>query len=558
MRVGVLSGRAVRRSRRVTRVTPPTQPQSAGERFSPWAPLRHRVFAFLFAAQLGSNIGSFFQVVAASWLMGDLSSSPTLVALIQTASLMPVLLLGFVAGALADIVDRRRLLIAAQAWMVTCAGVLATLTALDLVTPAVLLAMTFAMGTGGALMGPAWQAIQPDLVPAHEFTQAVALSSVTFNTGRTIGPALGGALVAAAGPAWAFGVNAVSFLGVLAVLVGWRPDSGAVRLSRESLSGALRIGWRYSANAPALRGVLIRTAAFAPAAAAIQALLPTVVRDRLGLGSGAFGLLLGCFGSGAVVAALLRPRLDAALSRDQIVTSASIIVAAAMVVTGAIGSVWVIGPALFVAGGAWTSATVTLNVSAQQVLPWWVRARGLGVYMVVLAGGIAIGSAVWGAIAAWSLAGAFIAAAATLTAGTLTMRRWHLDVGDRLDLRPATPTSPMVRFEPEPGAGPVLVTASYRVPVERHVEFVTMMSQVERDRRRNGASDWGLFRDLADTDLFLETFVVDTWAEHVRQHQRRTVTADVMMQRTREFVEGDVTVAHLLSAYAPRAVGSTD
>jgi MFS family permease len=558
IRAELLSRCLVRRSRRVRLVTTRSQPQSAGERLSPWAPLRNRIFAFLFAAQLGSNIGSFFQVVAASWLMGDLTSSPTLVALIQTASLMPVLLLGLVAGALADIVDRRRLLLTAQAWMVTCAGALAALTALDLVTPTVLLALTFAMGAGAALMGPAWQAIQPDLVPPHEFTQAVALSSLTFNTGRTIGPALGGALVAAAGPAWAFGVNALSFLGVLAVLIGWRPESGTVRVSRETLSGALRIGWRYSANAPALRGVLIRTAAFAPAAAAIQALLPTVVRDRLGLGSGAFGLLLGCFGSGAIVAALLRPRLDAALTRDQIVMLASVVVAAAMAATGAAGSVWVIGPALFVAGGAWTSATVTLNVSAQQVLPWWVRARGLGLYMVVLAGGIAIGSAVWGTVAAWSITGAFMAAAVTLIVGTLTIRRWRLDVGDRLDLRPATPTSPMIRFEPEPDAGPVLVTASYRVPVERQVDFVTMMSRVERDRRRNGASHWGLFRDLADTDLFLETFVVDTWAEHVRQHHRRTVTADVMMQETREFVEGDVTVAHLLSAYAPRAVGSND
>ena len=527
-------------------------------RLSPWAPLRNRIFAFLFAAQLGSNIGSFFQVVAASWLMGDLSSSPTLVALIQTASLLPVLVFGLVAGALADIIDRRRLLIAAQAWMVSCAAALTALTSLDLVTPATLLAMTFAMGAGAALMGPAWQAIQPDLVPPHEFTQAVALSSVTFNTGRTIGPALGGALVAAAGPAWAFGVNAVSFFGVLAVLVWWRPDESSVRLARESLSGALRIGWRYGANAPALRGVLIRTAAFAPAAAAIQALLPTVVRDRLGLGSGSFGILLGCFGSGAVVAAMLRPRLDAVLARDRIVLLASFVVATAMAVTGTVESVWVIGVALFVAGGAWTTATVTLNVSAQRVLPWWVRARGLGLYMVVLAGGIALGSAVWGAVAAWSLSGAFIAAAATLVLGTLTMTRWRLDAGDWLDLRPASSRAPMVRLEPDPEAGPVLVTVSYRVPADRQREFVTMMRRVERDRRRGGASQWGLFRDLADTDLLLETFVVDTWAEHVRQHQRRTVTADVMMQEAREFVTGDVTVAHLVSAYAPGIAGADD
>lgn len=528
------------------------------ERLSAWAPLRHRVFAFLFAAQLGSHVGSFFQVVAASWLMGDLSSSPTLVALIQTASLLPVLLFGLLAGAVADIIDRRRLLLATQAWMLVCAAVLTVLTSLDLVTPTVLLGLTFAMGAGAAMMGPAWQAIQPDLVPRHEFTQAVALSSVTFNTGRTIGPALGGALIAAAGPGWAFGVNAVSFVGVFAVLVWWRPERVRVRLPAETLSGALRTGWRYGANAPALRGVLIRTAAFAPAAAAIQALLPTVVRDELGLGSGSFGALLGCFGFGAVVAALLRPRFDQAIPRDRLVVVASYVVAAAMVVTGTVSSVWAIGPALFVAGGAWTTATVTLNVSAQGVLPWWVRARGLGLYMLVLAGGIAIGSALWGAVAAWSVAGAHIAAAVLLVLGTATVRRWRLDVVDGLDLRPATSNAPMVELEPAPMAGPVLVTVSYRVPEERHADFATTMRRVERERRRSGATRWGLFRDLADTDLFVETFVVATWSEHLRQHERRTVTADVMRQEVHDYVDGDVSVAHLISAYAHEGLRPTD
>src|SRR5918994_1185573 len=292
---------------------------------SPWAPLRHHVFAALFAAQLGSHIGSFFQAVAAAWLMGDLTSSPTLVALIQTATLLPVLLIGLPAGALADIVDRRKLLIGTQVWMLTCAATLAALTLLDLVTPAVLLALTFAMGTGGALMGPAWQAIQPDLVPQAEFSQAVALSSMTFNTGRAIGPALGGALVAAAGPGWAFVVNAASFLGTAIVLAWWRPSQKAVRLPAETLPGALRAGWRYGANAPALRGVLVRIAAFAIPAAAIQALLPAVVRDRLQMGSGGYGLLLGCFGIGAVIAAILRPRIDTLLTSDQLMLAASLV-----------------------------------------------------------------------------------------------------------------------------------------------------------------------------------------------------------------------------------------
>jgi MFS family permease len=517
---------------------------------SPWAPLHHRVFAALFAAQLGSNIGSFFQAVAAAWLMGDLTSSPTPVALIQTASLLPVLVLGLVAGALADIMDRRKLLIATQAWMTACAGALAVLTLLDVVTPAGLLGLTFAMGVGAALMVPAWQAIQPDLVPAEEFSQAVALSSLTFNTGRAIGPALAGALVAAAGPGWAFVVNALSFVGVAAVLLWWRPEQVATRLPPETLAGAVRTGWRYGANAPALRAVLIRTAAFAPPAAAVQALLPLVVRDRLGLGPGAFGLMLGCFGLGAVIAAVVRPRLEVLLTPDRLLVATSFVVAAVLVVTATTLTPWVLAIALGIAGGAWTTGTVTTTVATQRALPWWVRARGLGLYQIVLAGGIAIGSAVWGGLAAWSIPGALLTAATALVVGSMTVFRWQLRVVQDLDLRPVEPTQPMVTLEPAPTAGPVLVTVRYRVPPDRQDDFTAMMRRVERDRRRRGSSDWGLFRDLADPDVFLETFAVATWAEHLRHHERRTVNADVTMQRVREFVEGDVEVAHLLSAYS--------
>ncbi|MET0145936.1 MAG: MFS transporter [Ilumatobacteraceae bacterium] len=519
-------------------------------RMSPWAPLRHKVFAALFAAQLGSNIGTFFQTVAAAWLMGDLTSSRTLVALIQTASLLPMLLLGLPAGALADIFDRRLLLLATQAWMVTCAGALAILTMTDHVTPASLLALTFALGSGGALMMPAWQAIQPDLVPAKEFGQAVALSSLTFNAGRAIGPALAGALVAAAGPGWAFAVNAASFLGVIVVLAWWRPARTSIRLSNESLRGAVRAGLRYGANAPGLRAVLVRTVVFAAPAAAFQSLLPTVVRDQLDLGSGGYGVLLGCFGIGAAAAAILRPRLDVALHTDHLVWASTIAVAACLLVVGLVPNPWLVGPALFLAGGAWTTGTVSLNVSMQGILPWWVRARGLGIYMLALAGSMAIGSAIWGIIADWSIPAAYVSAALVAALGSFTILRWKLAAAGDLDLSPATPSEPIINLHPGPDDGPVLVTVSYRVPEAAHAEFTEMMRRVERDRRRSGASEWWLFRDLADTDRFVETFTTATWGEHLRQHERRTRTADVMLQRTREFVEGDVEVAHLVSAYS--------
>jgi MFS family permease len=517
---------------------------------SPWAPLRHRVFAALFAAQLGSHIGTFFQSIAAAWLMGDLSSSPTLVALIPTASLLPVLLLGVPAGALADIIDRRLLLVGTQLWMLLCAAALAALTFVDAITPGTLLALTFALGVGTALMGPAWQAIQPDLVPTDEFTQAVALSSLTFNTGRAIGPALAGGLVAAAGAEWAFLVNATSFLGVVTVLLWWHPPRPSLRLPAETLAGAVRAGLRYGANSLVFRTVLVRTALFVVPAAGLQALLPIVVRGPLELSSGGYGVLLGCFGLGAVAAATVRPRLDAALSTDQLVVVASCVLAGGLVIDGLVDQSWIIGLSLFVSGGAWTTAAVSTNVSAQRALPWWVRARGLGLYMLVMAGGVAVGAAIWGAIAAWSITGAHLIASASLLVGVVVGRRHRLRWAEEIDLRPAAASDPMVTLVPRPTDGPVLITVAYRVPAEHHADFADAMRVVERDRRRRGAYRWGLFRDLAAPDRFVETFVVDSWAEHLRQHQRRTVSTDLIAQRARSFVDHEVAVAHYVSAYS--------
>jgi hypothetical protein len=237
---------------------------------------------------------------------------------------------------------------------------------------------------------------------------------------------------------------------------------------------------------------------------------------------------------------------------------ASLVLAVALLVVGLVEQPWAVGVALVLGGAAWTTGTVTLNVSTQAALPWWVRARGLGLYLVVLAGGIALGSALWGAVAAWSIPIAHVGAAVVLLAGTATARRWRLSAVRDLDLRPATTTSPIVNLEPAPDEGPVLVTVAYRVPPGDHGEFADMMRRVERDRRRGGAVDWGLYRDLADTDRYLETFTVRTWGEHLRQHERRTRTADVMMQRARGYVDGDVEVTHLVSAYSQSGLAPVD
>jgi MFS family permease len=525
--------------------------ETAEARLSPWAPLRYPVFRALFIAQLASNIGTLMQSVGSAWLMGDLGARPFLIALVPTASMLPVLLVGVPAGALADIVDRRRLLIGGQLWMLACAAALAVMSFAHVVTPASLLALTFGLGTGSALTFPAFQAIQPDLVPAHEFRQAFALGSLTFNVGRAIGPAIGGLVVAIAGPGWVFLLNAISFLAIVGVLVWWRRPEAELDMPAETLSGAMRAGLRYAMHSPNLRGVLTRTAAFTIPAAALQALLPVVARSRLGLSSGGYGVLLGCFGIGAASAAVIRPRLDARFHHDQLVLGSSLGLAAALVVEGMSRMSWAIGLAMLVGGLAWATALTSTGVSAFSALPEWVRARGMGLYLIVLAGGVAVGSAAWGALAETNLTAAHLVAAAVLVLGLTTSRWWRLGSVSGLDLRMAPTDDPSVTLVPHPTDGPVLVTVMYEVPGDDVHEFASAMRLVERHRRRTGAYRWGLFRDLAAPHQFIETFVVESWGEHLRQHRRTTVNADRFLDPVRRYLGHDIVVTHYLSVYSP-------
>lgn len=524
--------------------------ETAEGRQSPWAPLRYPVFRALFIAQLASNIGTLMQSVGSAWLMGDLGASPFLIALVPTASMLPVLLVGVPAGALADIFDRRRLLINGQLWMLACAAALAVMAFLDVVTPASLLALTFGLGTGAALTFPAFQAIQPDLVPPREFRQAFALGSLTFNVGRAIGPAIGGLVVAIAGPGWVFLLNAVSFLAIVGVLVWWKRPVTEVDSPAETFSGAMRAGLRYAVHAPALRVVLNRTAAFTLPAAALQALLPIVARDRLGLTSGGYGVLLGCFGLGAAGGAVVRPRLDERFHHDQLVFGSSVVLAAALVVEGVSRTPWAIGLAMLAGGLAWATALTSTGVAAFAALPEWVRARGMGLYMLVLAGGIALGSAAWGALAENNLTTAHLLAAGAMLLTLTTSRRWQLGSVTGLDLSLVPTDDPTVTILPHPTDGPVLVTVNYEVPGDDVPAFAEAMRLVERHRRRTGAYRWGLFRDLAAPHQFIETFVVESWGEHLRQHRRTTVNADRFLDPVRRYLHHDVVVTHYLSVYS--------
>jgi MFS family permease len=504
------------------------------------APLRRPVFRALWIAALVSNVGTWMQSVGAVWQIGTVSGSATLVALVQTAVSLPIVLLALPAGAAADVVDRRRLLLATQTWMLLSAAALCAATLLGLASPAVVLALTFLLGLGNAANAPAWQATIPELVGSRLLAPAVALNSAGFNIGRAIGPALGGLVVAAAGPAAVFGLNALSYLGVLAVLWRWRRPPQDKLGAGEQMLGAIGAGIRYVRFAPLLRAVLLRTALFILPASALWALLPVVAREGLGLDATGFGLLLGALGIGSVAGAVVLPRLRRAVPIDRRVVAATCLYALATVVLAVVGSALVVGLAMVAAGMAWLAILTSFNVATQTAVPRWVRARALAVYLLVFQGGLAVGSAGWGVVAGrLGERTALLAAAASFGLGLLAALRWRLQGIGALDLTPSVRPEPVTVIDPEPDDGPVLVLVRYRVDPARAEAFASAMRAMRRVRRRDGAYRWGLFEDVADPSCFVETYVVRSWAEHLRQHERFTAEDLAVRDRVRSFHIGD-------------------
>lgn len=517
-----------------------------------WSPFEHRAFRILYTAQFMSNVGTWMQVVGAQWLMGDLGGGPLEVALVQTAMTLPVFLLVIPSGALGDILDRRRILVTAQSAMLVVAATLAILTLADVTTPALLLALTFLLGTGQALVMPSWQAVMPELVPRHEIPQVATLNGVSMNTARAIGPAIGGVIIAASGPGAVFAINAVSFLATVTALTAWKRERPERTLGAESVIAAIRAGGRYVRSAPALRRLLARAAGFMVFASALWALLPVLARDRLGLDSGGYGLLLGSVGIGALTGAAVLHPLRARLSPNVLVTSASLLFAAACVVLALADSVAVAVAALPFAGLAWISVLSSLNAGAQALLPAWARARGLSYYLLVFMGGQALGAAAWGVVATHtSLRTTFLASATGLALAAIGARRFPLHAF-QADLTPSRHwPEPHVVIEPEMESGPVLVTVEYRVPEENADAFRVAMAPVGRSRRRTGAFRWGLYQDATDPARFLETYEVATWGEHLRQlEERLTVRDEEFEARARALIEADSepAVTHLFAA----------
>jgi len=529
----------------------PEQPKS--ESANAWAPLRQPLFRALWTGAVVSNIGTWMQNVGVAWLMTSLAPTPLMVALVQTAATLPVFFVALPAGALADVVDRRRLLLLTQGWMLAAAGILGVLTLAGLTTPQTLLWLTFMLGLGDAMNNPAWGAIVPEIVPRSDLSSALSLNSVGYNLARAVGPALGGLVVATAGAGSAFLFNAASFLAVMFVLFRWRRAPMQTTLPAEQILGAVRSGLRYVRNSPPVKAVLVRSFVFIFSASALWALLPLVALQQLGQGSIGYGGLLTCLGLGAVFGAFFLPGLRAKLAVDVFTAAATVVFGLAMFALPSLPYKPLLYAAMMLAGGAWLTVLVSMNVAVQNSTPVWVRARALAVYILVFQGGFALGSLFWGWVAKFSgIPTTLQAAGIVLCAGIIITNRFPLSSAEGLDLRPAARMAELEALDhPAPEQGPVMVTIEYRVDPESGVEFAEAMRAVRQIRVRDGAIQWGLFHDLADSGRFLETFVVESWAEHLRQHDRVTADDRAILTSAQSFHVGEAPprVSHLIYSY---------
>jgi len=518
------------------------------------APLRRPGFRAAWTALAGSQLVIWMNTVGAVTVIASLSDSPTLIALVQTANSLPAVLLALLMGSMADIVDRRRFAIASQSWMLIAVATLAALTLTDVITAGLALALTFALGAGMATTFVIYQALTQDFVPRKELMSAVALNGVAINLARAIGPALAGIVIAALSAGALFAVEAallVMIVGLVAFRV--RPP-GPAKASGERLAPAMRAGLRFVRFSPPVRTVLLRGAAFSVSASALWALLPVAALGRLGLSDQSFGLLMACVGTGAILGATLLPRLRRRLPFDRMIALASLGLGAGLLALAYIPWAELVAVTLLFTGACWLMVLSSLNTSAQRVAPGWVRARTLATFQLVMQGGLALGSLAWGLVtAAADVETALTIAAAGLVAGVALARRWPLAASERSDLTPAgTWSDPNVDIEPQPEDGPVLITVEYEVDPADAERFVPAMEELGRIRRRDGAFRWNLYADLERPGIYLETFLVDSWSEHLRQHGRLTVEDLEVTKLTRSFHrgEGSPKVRHMLWARA--------
>ncbi|MEI2807829.1 MFS transporter [Albidovulum sp.] len=504
------------------------------------APLRNRTFRELWLASQVSNLGSLIQAVGAAWAMGSLTASHSMVALVQSSNTLPIMVFSLVSGALADNFDRRRIMLTAQVFMFAVSVALAVVAWGGGLTPWLLLSFTFLIGCGGALFNPSWQASIGDIVPRDEVPGAVGLNSMGFNLARSVGPAIGGAIVAAAGVAAAFAVNAASYVAFIFGIARLPPVERDLSLPREGVAPAIGAGFRYMVMSPALIRVMARAALFGAGASSVMALLPVYTRDTMGGTAFTYGVFLGCFGLGAIGGVLMNARLRAALRNERVVEIGFAGFALAAAVLALLPVAWAVVPALFLAGACWVMALSLFNTTVQLSTPRWVLGRALAFYQMATFGGMAAGAWGWGWLSdEASTAAALLAASALLVAGGLA--GWVLRVSEfgELDLSPlGLITAAQPRIDLRARSGPIFVMVDYEVAQVDVPEFLALMQERRRIRIRDGARRWSLLRDLDRPELWSEKYYVSTWVDYARHLARRTKADDTVSRAIRALHRG--------------------
>lgn len=524
-----------RRPSPVTAATKQKPHPAPGARSSALSPFRQPIFRDVWIANLVSQLGGMIQVVGASWLMLSIAPSAGMVTLVQAATTLPIVLFALLAGALADSVDRRRMMLVAQVFMLVISIVLAVCAWLNLITPWVLLLLTFLIGAGAAFNAPAWQAAVGEMVPRAELPTAIALNSMGFNVARSIGPTFGGFIVAVVGAAAAFTVNALTYVGIIAVLWRWRPAAEPRILPREQLGTAILAGIRYAAMSPKISATLIRSFVFGGGASALTALMPLVARDLIGGGAVTYGLLLGAFGVGAVAGAYSSHGLRQILSNEAIARWGAVSFAVATLATAFSPFLAISMIALLLAGAGWVLVLATFNATVQLSTPRWVVGRALSLYQMVTFAGMAGGSWIWGLTTEQLGISPTLAISALLLLAGIALG-WKLALPEtaELNLDPVRLwQEPEIALKLAPRSGPVVVTIEYRIREADVLEFLKAMAERSRIRRRDGARRWSLLRDLADPQIWIERYHSPTWLDYVRQNQRVTHDDAAVWERIR-------------------------
>jgi len=508
------------------------------------SPLRHKAFRVFYAGAIGTALGYTMQTTVAAWLMATLSTSPVMVALVQTASTAPALLFGLFGGAMADIVDRRKVIVATQVVLIGATALLGAVTLLGWVGPAMLLALTCVVGAGFAFYQPAQQASVNDLVTRAELSQAVSLNAVAFNVSRAIGPALAGAVTAWIGSGSALFASAAFFAVMVVAVRSLKPREIALPGVPERLLSGVQSGLRYARHSPSLRAFILRTLAFTACASALWALLPVIARDQLGMGAGGYGFLFGMFGIGAVTGAISIPHQLSRRSLNRVVYAGTVLWAMACLLIASSTFAALAAAGTFCAGAAWVTVHASLSAGTQSSVPGWVRARAVAMNLVSVQACLAIGSPLWGLVASWTDTRVAIALSAiALFVLIMLVRDVRVRMGSEDDVTPGSQLPALaLTAEPEPDDGPVLIQVEYQIDAADRETFLHAIAKVGPTRQRNGATSWRVFRDLEVEGRFVERYIIESWAEYVRLRSRMTVSDRALQTRALDLQKKDVPV----------------